>query len=586
MRALSGRGDDQRQQRAQSAPLGLLLVLSLVIVGSTVVVVLGATALTDAESGLDRSRSEKVMTQLDSQASLVALGSASNQQIALSGTERTRYSVEPDAGRMNISIVNTSVSPATTTTLLNVSLGAIVYENGEDRVVYQGGGVWMRSGGGTLMVSPPEFYYRDATLTLPLITVRGDRSLGDRATVSANGTTRLYPNATADRMNPLENGIVNVSVTSEYYQSWGRFFEQRTDGNAYYDHENDTVTTTLVVPTGPREVDSAIAATSAGGEIRLSGSGSDPARTNSYNSSQGDYASTLGSSGTITTAGDIIVTGNSEIDGSLTSGDRVEVKGSGIVTGDVNYTTSKKIKGTVYGNVDQISGVEGANAIDGYVSGTVDNLSSTNDNAAESSAFTAGNRLEDGDHTLSSGDYYFTDLTVDDDDTLTLDTSGGNLTIGVRDYVRIQEGADIEVIGDDTVRLFVLGEDVHPTANAHFSIPNSAGSVDIADDENSTQFWMYGQSDFTARLSGSGSPRPRFEGVIYAPAGQTGSSEIYVGKSEVFGGVVAGSVEMDNGALVHYDLALKQSRAVPANTNIIRLTYLHVSENRINVTSK
>lgn len=66
----------QGRRRAQSAPLGLLLVLSLVIVGSSVVISPGATALVDTESGLDVSRAETGMTQLDSQAAIVAFGNS------------------------------------------------------------------------------------------------------------------------------------------------------------------------------------------------------------------------------------------------------------------------------------------------------------------------------------------------------------------------------------------------------------------------------------------------------------------------------------------------------------------------------
>ncbi len=77
-------GQGRGQQRAQSAR-SLILVLSLVIVGSGVVVSLGATALVDTEAGLDVSRAETGMTQLDSQAALVALGNADSSGCLSSG---------------------------------------------------------------------------------------------------------------------------------------------------------------------------------------------------------------------------------------------------------------------------------------------------------------------------------------------------------------------------------------------------------------------------------------------------------------------------------------------------------------------
>ncbi len=98
------------QQRAQSAPLGLLLVLSLVIVGSGVVVSLGATALVDTEAGLDVSRAETGMTQLDSQAALVALGNADSQQVHSSG-RTVEVPNRRHAGRTTVNSATTRPRP-------------------------------------------------------------------------------------------------------------------------------------------------------------------------------------------------------------------------------------------------------------------------------------------------------------------------------------------------------------------------------------------------------------------------------------------------------------------------------------------
>ncbi|RLM90592.1 hypothetical protein [Haloarcula sp. Atlit-7R] len=564
--------------RGQSAPLGLALVFAVMIVSTTAVVALGADAITSTQTQLDVERTEKSLTELNSKTALVALGQTDVQQVTLPASGSSTYYIDGSAGWMNVSYRNTT--SGNRTTVVNESMGEVAYRgNGATRLAYQGGGVWRRSGSGSVMVSPPEFYYRDATLTLPLITVRGDRSLGSQASISKNGTTQVYPDQAAGNVNPLDTGTVNITVESDYYRSWGRYFEERTDGDAYYDHENDSVTTTLVVPTGPREVTSAVAATSAGGQITLSGSGTDPARTDSYNSSVGDYSTSRGSFGTITTAGDVYMKGDSEVDGIVQSGDRVEVKGSGVVTRDVEYSTTKHIKGTVNGDVRQISGVEGAGAIDGLVTRRVANASATNDNGATGSI--SGDQLAAGDQTLDAGTYYLEDLTLDSE-TLTINTGGDDVTIAVRDYVYIENGGRIKVNGAGKVRLYVKGEATSASGH-HFHIYRT-GEVDVDTAQNSTQFWVYGQSDFDAVIEGD-TDTPQFEGVIYAPAGGVGASSVSLKKAELYGGLVAGSVTVDNGGLVHYDRALRNERAVPENTNIIRLTYLHVSENRINVTS-
>jgi hypothetical protein len=466
---------------------------------------------------------------------------------------------------------------------MNATLGAVVYSNDNDRIAYQGGGVWREGVGGARMISPPEFHYRGATLTLPLVTVGGDEAIDDGVVVTQPAdSTQHYPDPGIDRVNPLQNGLVNVTVHSEYYRAWGTFFEERTEGTAIYDHEAQTATLTLVVPAGPQTVSAALAATSAGGEIRLSGSGGDTTRTDSYNSSQGDYSSTQTDEGVIATAGDVDVRGNSIVEGTVRSGGFVDVRGSGEVTGDVEYTDGARLRGgTVGGDLEQISGVEGAAPIDTVVEGRYSAVESENNNS-EIGVPISGDTLDGGDQTLGPGSYHLNRIDLSGE-TLTLDTGAGErVTLAVRDYVQLQNDARIEIQGTGEVYVYVAGESTTGDGD-HFAIESSGGVVDVADAQNATQFWLYGGSDFQGTMDGTSSETLRFEGVIFAPAGEGGSSSFTIDKAEVFGGVVTGTVEMGNGAVVHYDQALARERAVPEDTTVVRLTYLHISENPVRV---
>jgi len=574
-----------QHQRGQSGPLAVVLVLAIVISGSVLVVALGSDSFATAQGTLDTDRAEQGLTQFDSQTAMVALGESDTQQIVLAGSGSSSYEVVEDAGWMRVNVTNTT--DGSTDTVMNVTLGAVVYENGNTDVAYQGGGVWRLSeGGGATMISPPEFHYRDATLTLPLVTVSGDRALSGQVSVARDGASQQYFPAPAiddDWINPLESGEVNVTVQSRYYEAWGRFFQDRTDGTAQLDHDDRTATSTLVVPTGPQTVSNAIAATSASGEIKLAGSGGDTTRTDAYNSSAGTgtYADTRTAMGTIRTAGDLTVKGNSEVNGSVESGGFVTVKGSGEVTGDVAYADGTKITGTVGGDFEQISEVEGVGPADSYLNRRYDNISATNDNGDAGVPIT-GDLLDGGDQTLGPGNYHFDRLVVDGD-TLTLDTgSDGEIEIAVRDYVQLENAGEIEVVGSGEVRVYVDGRAT--TASGHyFAIESSGGVVDVADDQNARQFWLYGHSDFRGQIDGTSSGTHQFEGVLYAPAGTVGLSTVTVEKGDIYGGVVAGTVLMENGGAVHYDRALRNVRAIPPEENIVRLTYLHVSENPVEI---
>ena len=266
-------GDRYRQGTVGQATVGAVLVVALVVVGSTVVVAIGNQALSDTERRSDLERARQAMTLFDSQTAQVALSESDRQSVRFGRTAGS-YRVDPTAGE--ISVINidrdddeegdgdtddvvwtadgypTDATPAGDDDddieyILNATLGAVVYESGDRTVAYQGGGVWQRGpDGGATMVSPPEFHYRDQTLTLPVVQVTGEGA----ASGSARATVRrgaflarpVYPDASRTFdvgdpdpfENPVQKGSVIVRIESDYARAWGSYFEARTEGKVSY----------------------------------------------------------------------------------------------------------------------------------------------------------------------------------------------------------------------------------------------------------------------------------------------------------------------------------------------------------------
>ncbi|MFC7226280.1 hypothetical protein N0B31_02610 [Salinirubellus salinus] len=256
--------------RGQSSPVGYALVLGVVVVAVVTTVALGAAALTDAQDQSAVARAEQTMTLFDSQTSQVALGDSDVHTVGLGGTQGT-YSVDPTAGSMSIVQLDcdddgvdddgddtVSGTPTNNLTVEDdaylmdpVPLGRMTYTTGSTTLAYEGGGVWRQDRRGeTQMISPPEFHYRGATLTLPIILTRGSgggSGAGTRATVTDAGEpTQVFPRGAdyPDRCwedgiaepfsNPVEDGSVYVQVESDYAQAWGEYFERRTEGEVTY----------------------------------------------------------------------------------------------------------------------------------------------------------------------------------------------------------------------------------------------------------------------------------------------------------------------------------------------------------------
>lgn len=240
--------------RAQSETVGVALLLGLTILGTVAVVAFGAAALTDTEQRSQVQRAQQVMTLFDSQAAQVAVGDSTVQTVELGGSGGT-YRVDPGAGTVNITHFNHTGTGDNATLLETTALGAVIYENGDTTVAYQGGGVWRthRSGNAT-MISPPEFHFRGATLTFPIIVTEGDGSVSGRATAVVDESLRarpVYTNASAsypngdDYTNPITDGTVVVEIESAYSRAWGAYFDDRTEGNVTYP-DADTVRIELI----------------------------------------------------------------------------------------------------------------------------------------------------------------------------------------------------------------------------------------------------------------------------------------------------------------------------------------------------
>jgi len=258
--------------RAQSETIGFVLIFALVIAGAGLTVAIGGSGILDTQSSIEFQRAENSMTLFDSRAAMVALGDSDGQTVSL-GQDGGSVTVHDDTGWLRVTHHNyTGEDDAHEEEIFNRTLGSVVYESDTGVLAYQGGGVWQVQGNGNArMVSPPEFHYRGATLTLPAIQVHGEGSASGSVdlTVRPRQQARLvYPNQTTvtedgvgapydetgstdyrNYTNPIRNGTVNVTVKSDYADGWESYFEQRTTGEV--NRDGDKVTLTLSTISGP-----------------------------------------------------------------------------------------------------------------------------------------------------------------------------------------------------------------------------------------------------------------------------------------------------------------------------------------------
>lgn len=570
-------GDDESGNRAQSSVIGVVLIIAITVAGVTGIMLFGATALENATTQSEINTAEHAMTQLDSRFSLVALGSAEHHSTTVDLQSGASMRVDGDSGWINVSVVNRSTG-VVDDTVLNTSLGAVVYENDGTSIAYQGGGIWREApSGGSEMVSPPEFHYRrsdgdDPTLTLPLVVVRGNGSISERASVSKDGTTAKFPiDGNPNRMNPLPAGVINVTVHSDYYDAWGSFFEERTGGKVSYRPDRNEVTITLVVEDSESTVGGGIVSSAAGSSLSFGNQGT----ADSYNSSGGgDYASTKAQNTSIIAAGDVTLGQSTNISGDLTAGGSVTMDQKAEVTGNVSYGGTADIdsKAVIGGTVSGDAQVTPPSAVDWLIDLRRNQISDSNNNSLP--AIDGSHRLTGcvGGCTLYAGNYYLDEMEVGNGEELILDTTSGDVNVVVDGDADLQQGT-VRVTGNNRARVYLEGDLFLRQSNV--TVPN----------ERAPGLWFYMNPGASVPVF----KQTRFVGVIYGPGdgAQSGVDIQIATDNDVFGGLVGVPSSIGQTTKIHFDEALTAED--PHGTygkNKPTVTYMHVTVNRVNVSSR
>lgn len=529
------------QSRAQSSVVGVALLLgfTLLVVGATVTI--GYGAISSSTDAVAVNQAENALSQFDSAASEVALGSSDARRVDLGGTDRgVRVS---DAGRLSVRVTN--LSTGTSETLVNESLGAVVFSRGDRHVAYQGGGVWR----GGQVVSPPEVHYTDGTLTLPVVTVNGTVSGSDLLVRRDGDPVRVFP--AGNYSNPFTGMRVNVTVSGPYYEGWATYFRERTDGTVSVDETERSTTLTLTNPSPETPVDAGVIATGARLTVAKDTS------VDGYDSTSGPYTPGAARDGRVVVVGDVTFRKSVSVRGSVIAGS---------VTNPDNVDADELRSGT------SVSAPSGAG-----VPARLAAIRDRNDDANTSSIQDGSLQPNASDvTTLTAGMYHVTSPILNDDETLVLDTSDGPVTLGIDGDLtsRPGKGSDpptIRVVGDGRASVYV-GGNVQLGKNTRVTVEGGRASG----------FWLYTRPDRSATLKKS----VKFTGVLYG-AGRTGGTGITVAKNTRIYGAIVGDVQsIKKSTAIHYDHALADTLVTPdaEPDHPASIAYLHVSVEHLNVT--
>jgi hypothetical protein len=261
-----------KNEMAVSSVIGVSIILVISLLSIGLMLLYTAPLISDTQEMAKTQKAEQAFTVFDSRTSKSSLGESPLQTtalslmgenvevqgrsdfynesrimiIALSANSSWYDSFYPDRGTWDAWKEYEKNEPDFAG--FNASMGKVRYYSGDRIIAYEGGGIWSRyPGGGTIMVSPPEFHYNGETLTLPIMKVKGNESIGGSSNVnikvkSSNAPVVLYPNTTTDPSftNPLTCDKILIYINSEFYDGWAEYAETLTATHAVLDHKNKT----------------------------------------------------------------------------------------------------------------------------------------------------------------------------------------------------------------------------------------------------------------------------------------------------------------------------------------------------------
>jgi len=223
-----------KSNTAVSETIGYMFILSIVIISVSVMMVVSYPILANLRDDAFMESSIVSLTMLDNRISMVAFGATPQQtsHFNLNGGKMTGKNDTDN--RLIIQIKNGSDWEI----IFDGSLGLVEYELGDQKIGYENGGLFRKyAGGDTVMISPPEFYYNNGTLTFPLLRINSNASIGGKGIININMSSNnrpgiKYPDMTSnpipDFINPHQKNI-KIVLKSGYYQAWAKYMEEQTE---------------------------------------------------------------------------------------------------------------------------------------------------------------------------------------------------------------------------------------------------------------------------------------------------------------------------------------------------------------------
>ncbi|MDW7731117.1 MAG: hypothetical protein SCH66_01665 [Methanolobus sp.] len=211
-----------RDNDAVSEIVDYSIILGIIVLATGIIIVAGVPMLENMQESQYTENIRQSFEVMALNMNKVVFGNAPSQSVELKMYGGALSVGRDNYVRIDLQVWNSSANAPE----IESAVGHVVknIENSyQDTIIsYENTGVWAKySDGEAVMVSEPRFTYANNAMVIPVAKIDGRQSL------SGSGLVRVTADGGRKNIHLYENvSQMNISVTSDYFEAWGRYFNE------------------------------------------------------------------------------------------------------------------------------------------------------------------------------------------------------------------------------------------------------------------------------------------------------------------------------------------------------------------------
>lgn len=241
MKGIFTKSDD-----AVSEMVDYSIILGIIVLATGIIIVAGAPMLENIKESQYTENIRQGFEVMAMNMNKVVFGSAPSQSVELKMYGGALSVAGDNKMSIDLQVWNSSSSATEMEPTYAYKIKKIENSYQDTIISYENTGVWAKyEDGGSVMISEPRFTYANNVMVIPVALIGGSDS------TAGNGLVRVTADAGSKKIYKYENvSMMNVSVTSDYFEAWGRYFNENLQMQIVVeDSSNRTVNCSKSYPT-------------------------------------------------------------------------------------------------------------------------------------------------------------------------------------------------------------------------------------------------------------------------------------------------------------------------------------------------